>query len=78
MIKTKTIDKAMEKKIKTNLNITNGEKVFQTYKEISDFIVEQDRLKNTRIDKISSNVFSCCMGKRKHAYGYKWSFVNEK
>lgn len=62
---------------KNNLNITNGEYVFQTYNEITEFINNNTNYKNSRKKNITTHVLCCCKGNQKTAYGYNWKFVND-
>ena len=62
--------------IKTNLNITNGEKTFNTYKEIIAFLTEKG-IKFSGEKNVKSHVRDVCKGKQKSAYGYVWKY-NDK
>lgn len=64
--------------IKTNLNITNGEKTFNTYKEIINFLISKGHKIEVKNEKnIKSHVRDCCNKKQKSAYGYKWEYNNK-
>lgn len=63
-----------EASIKKNLNITNGSKVFNTYKEIINFIKQDPKYENVSTKTIKNGVRSCCLGKYKSSLGYSWRF----
>lgn len=67
---------AIEKRKRKDLNITNGEQIFQTFEEIRNCVYRNEKYKNTKPKRIDTNVILCCQKKRPTAYGYKWSFIN--
>lgn len=63
--------------IKRSLNITNGEKVFQTYEEIYEHVYKNAEYAAKNKRAIQNGVKQCCDGVRKTSYGEKWAYVNE-
>lgn len=59
---------------KNNLNIKNGEKIFQTYKEIKSFL-EEKLEKKISLKQVQQNIRSCCKKERKTAFGMYWEYV---
>ena len=74
-----TIKIQQQNHIKKNINITNGEQIFSTYKEIYNFIIENNKNhKPILLKNVRTLVKKCCDKKKPTAYGYKWEYVNNK
>lgn len=61
---------------KTNLNISNGEKTFNNYKDIMTFVRASPKYSHCSDKTIKTGVKCCCDLKTKTAFGYVWKYNN--
>lgn len=74
------IESSYVDKTKSNYKaVTNGDRVFSSIMEASNYVLENGLSSAKSINTVSANIVSCCKkrGRLKTVYGFSWSYTND-